>query len=138
MTYNIIDIQGIGTEFAEKLKAVNIHTTDDLLKYAPDEKSIKSLAVKTGITENLFTKWTKMAGLMRVNGIGPQYAELLFFSGVETVEKLREQPVDKLLRKLGEVNATRNLTNGLPNIADVQKWMQHAKEVQTPEPVVTR
>ncbi len=138
MTYNIVDIQGIGKEFADKLKVVNIHTTEDLLKFTPDETSVKALAAKTGISENLFAKWSKMAGLMRVNGIGPQYAELLFHSGVETVEKLREQPVDGLLRKLGEVNATRNLTNGLPNIADVQKWMQNAKEVTTPQPVVTR
>jgi hypothetical protein len=30
-------------------------------------------------------------------------------------DKLRQQPVDALVRKMGEVNATRNLTNGLPN-----------------------
>ena len=83
MTYNIVDIQGIGTEFAEKLKGLNIHTTEDLLKHAPDERSIEALAEKTGISDKLFEKWTKMAGLMRVSGIGPQYAELLFFSGVE-------------------------------------------------------
>lgn len=138
MTYNIVDIQGIGPEFTEKLKGLNIHTTDDLLKHAKDEKSIRALSEKTGISDKQFEKWTKMAGLMRVSGIGPQYAELLYFSGFDTVEKLREQPVDGLIRKLGEVNATRNLTNGLPNVADVQRWMEHIKEVRTPEPASVR
>lgn len=135
MTYNIVDIQGIGTEFTEKLKAANIHTTEDLLAQAKDAPAIKALAVKTGISEKLVEKWTRMAGLMRVDGIGPQYAELLFFSGVETVDKLRTQPADALLRKLGEVNATRNLTNGLPNVVDVQKWMEQLNTGKVPAAV---
>ena len=138
MTYNIVDIQGIGPEFAEKLKGVNIHTTDDLLKHATDEKNVKALSEKTGISDKQFEKWTKMAGLMRVNGIGPQYAELLYFSGVDTVEKLAAQPADGLLRKLGETNVTRNLTNALPNVTDVQKWMEAVKTMKTPEPVHAR
>lgn len=138
MTYNIVDIQGIGPEFAEKLKGLNIHTTDDLLKHAADPKSFKALSEKTGISEKNFEKWSSMAGLMRVSGIGPQYAELLFFSGVETVEKLREQPVDGLLKRLGEVNLTRNLTNALPNASDVQKWMENVKKMTTTEPAHVR
>ena len=138
MTYKIIDIQGIGPEFAEKLKAIHIHTTDDLMKHATDETSFKMLSEKTGISEKLFETWTRMAGLMRVNGIGPQYAELLYFSGVDTVEKLREQPVDDLLRKMGEVNTARKLTGALPNVSDVQKWMMNLRDLPTRETTAVR
>lgn len=138
MTYKIIDIQGIGPEYAEKLNAMHIHTTDDLMKHATDEQSFRMLSERTGISEKLFEKWTRMAGLMRVNGIGPQYAELLFFSGVDTVEKLREQPVDGLLTRLAEVNATRKLTGALPNATDVQRWMVNLRDVAAPEPTHTR
>lgn len=138
MTYKIIDIQGIGPEFAEKLKAVHIHTTDDLMKHASDATSSRMLSEKTGISEKLFETWTKMAGLMRVNGIGPQYAELLYFSGVETVEQLREQPVDALLRKMGEVNTARKLTGALPNASDVTKWMENLKQLPTLESTPVR
>lgn len=135
MTYKISDIQGIGPEFAQKLSTLGIHTTDDLMTHASDPSRFKMFAEKTGISDKLFEKWTRMAGLMRVNGIGPQYAELLYFSGVETVEQLREQPVDGLLRKLGEVNVARKLTGALPNATDVQRWMVNLKDVTTPEPV---
>ncbi len=138
MTYNIIDIQGIGADFAEKLKTFGVQNTDDLLKHTADEKSLKTMAEKTGITEKLLQKWSAMAGLMRVNGIGPQFAELLYFSGVDTVEKLREQPADGLLRKMTEVNATKNLTNALPKPADVTRWMDASRQVTTGEPVHAR
>jgi predicted flap endonuclease-1-like 5' DNA nuclease len=134
MTYKIIDIQGIGPEFTEKLKAAGIHTTDDLLKHT----GFKALSEKTGISEKLFDKWSKMAGLMRVDGIGPQFSELLYASGVETVEQLRDRPVNDLLKKMTEVNATSNLTNALPNVMDLQKWMDNSKSLPTLEPVHVR
>lgn len=133
MTYKIVDIQGIGPEFSEKLKSINVHTTEDLLKVATDEKAFGTLSQKTGISEKLFETWTGMARLMQVDGIGPQYAELLYHAGVDSVETLRKQPVDALLRKLGEVNATRNLSNALPHVTDVRKWMENIQDA----PVLT-
>ncbi len=139
MTYKITDIEGIGREYGEKLKSLGIQTTDDLLRHSADERSIRTLAEKSGVSEKLFEKWTKMSRLMRVNGIGPQYSELLFIAGVDTVEKLREQPVDGLVKKLAEVNATRNLTNALPTVTDVQKWMANARTTtHTPDPAPVR
>ena len=138
MTYKIMDIQGIGPEFNQKLTTLNIHTTDELLKHTMNGTNFKTLVEKTGISEKLFEQWTRMSLLMRVNGIGPQYAELLYFSGVDTVEKLRDKPAEDLIRKLAEVNATRNLTNALPSVVDVQRWVEQIRNMPTPEPVHVR
>ena len=133
MTYNITDIQGIGPEFHEKFKLANVHTTDDFLKVTADDTSMRKFCETTGLSENLVVKWTKMARLMNVKGVGPQYAELLYASGVESVEKLREQRPEDLLRRLGEVNATKKLTAALPQLSDIVKWKEHVST--TPQPV---
>ena len=49
MTYKIIDIQGIGPVYAEKLIAAGIETVDQLLAEAAAPKGRKALEEKTGI-----------------------------------------------------------------------------------------
>src|SRR6266436_7776263 len=51
MTYPISEIEGISAFFASKLKSVGIRTTDALLEAAHSVKGRKTLAAKTGISE---------------------------------------------------------------------------------------
>ena len=83
MSYNITDIEGIGPAYAEKLAAANIATTDDLLDKCSTPAGRAAVAAATGMGESTILKWTNMADLMRVSGIGRQYAELLEASGGE-------------------------------------------------------
>ena len=77
MKYKIIDIEGVGDVFAEKLIAVGIKDTDVLLEKCAKKKGRKDLAEETGISEKLILKWTNHADLIRIHGVGPQFAELL-------------------------------------------------------------
>ena len=53
MAYKIIDIEGIGPAYAEKLEAAGVKTTDDLLDKADNKKGREKLAEETGISEKL-------------------------------------------------------------------------------------
>ena len=84
MSYKIIDIEGIGEAYAPKLIEQGIETVEQLLDACEAPTGRKIIAEKTGISEKLILKWTNHADLFRINGIGPQFAELLEAGGVDS------------------------------------------------------
>ncbi len=129
MNYKIIDIEGIGAAYAEKMVAAGIKTTDDLLEKCAKPAGRKALAEETGISPKLILTWTNHVDLMRINGVGPQFSELLEAAGVDTVKELQHRVPANLQAKLEEVNAQKNLVNRVPSVAEVEKMVAQAKEL---------
>ena len=134
MDYKIIDIEGIGDVYAEKLIAAGINKVSELLEKCAGPKGRKALAEETGISEKLILKWTNHADLFRINGVGPQFAELLEAAGVDTVKEFRHRVAENLQPKLEETNAAKNICNRVPAVSEIQKMIDQAKEL---EPKVT-
>lgn len=134
MAYKIIDIQGIGPVYAEKLIAEGIETVDQLLEKGCCPKGRKELEEKTGIRADLILTWVNHADLFRVKGVGPQFAELLEAAGVDTVKELRNRNAANLAAKMLEVNEAKHLTRRVPVEKEIQKYIDEAKAL---EPVVT-
>ena len=134
MSYPIIDIEGIGKVYTEKLHAVGLRTTDDLLEAAKDPKGRKTLAEKSGIDESRILSWANKADLMRIKGVAEEYSDLLEAAGVDTVKELRHRRADHLTAKMAEVNAEKKLVRQLPSETQVAAWIEHAKELP---PVMT-
>lgn len=134
MKYNIIDIEGVGDAYAEKLKATGIKTVDGLLEAGATAKGRKNLAETTGISEKLILRWVNHADLFRINGVGPQFAELLEAAGVDTVKEMRHRNAENLAAKMAEVNEQKHLTRRSPTAAELQKMID---EAATLEPMVT-
>lgn len=130
MAYNIVEIEGVGEVYAEKLKAAGINTVDALLEKCAAPAGRKDLAEATEISEKLILKWTNHADLFRINGIGPQFAELLEASGVDTVKELRHRVAANLTAKLEEVNEQKKLVRRVPAEVEVQKMIDQAKELE--------
>jgi predicted flap endonuclease-1-like 5' DNA nuclease len=128
MAYKIDEIEGIGPAYGEKLGGAGIRNTDDLLKYCCDPKGRKEISEKTGISEKHILGWTNMADLMRVSGVGRQYAELLEASGVDTIKELRNRNAENLTAKMKEVNDEKNLANATPSTSMVEEWIAQAKK----------
>ncbi|MBQ9640182.1 MAG: DUF4332 domain-containing protein [Bacteroidaceae bacterium] len=129
MAYKIIDIEGVGEVYAEKLIAAGITKVDELLEKCAAPAGRKALAEETGIAEKLILKWTNHADLFRISGVGPQFAELLEAAGVDTVKELKHRVAENLQKKLEEVNAQKNLCNRVPAVSEVQKMIDQAKEL---------
>ena len=91
MVYKIIDIEGVGDVYAEKLIAAGIKDTDIILEKCAKPAGRKALEEETGISGKLILKWANHADLMRINGVGPQFSELLEASGVDSVKELRNR-----------------------------------------------
>ena len=134
MTNKITDIEGIGPSYAEKLVAAQITTTEHLLQKCGSAKGRKSVAQATGVSESTLLKWANMADVMRISGVGSQYAELLEAAGVDTIKELRTRNVENLVAKMNEINAEKKLTRGSATVASVTKWIDQAKSM---DPMIT-
>ena len=99
-----------------------------------DPKGRKALAEATEISEKLILRWTNHADLFRINGVGPQFAELLEKAGVDTVKEFRHRVAENLQPKLEEINAEFHICGRVPAVTEVQKMIDQAKEL---EPKVT-
>ena len=129
MIYKIVDIQGIGEAYATKLIAAGVATVDQLLEKGKDAKGRKALAEATGISEKNILTWVNHADLFRINGVGPQFSELLEASGVDTVKELATRNAENLVAKMEEVNAQKRLTKVVPSVEQVKKIIEQAKNL---------
>ena len=134
MDYKIIDIEGVGDVYAEKLVAAGINKVSELLEKCAAPKGRKELAEATGISEKLILRWTNHADLFRINGVGPQFSELLEKAGVDTVKEFRHRVAENLQPKLEEIleeiNAEFHICGRVPAVAEIQKMIDQAKELE--------
>ena len=129
MAYKIIDVEGIGEVYSKKLIEAGINNVDDLLEKCAKPAGRKALAEETGISAKLILTWTNHADLMRINGVGPQFSELLEAAGVDTVKEFRHRKAENLVPKMEEINAEKKLVGRVPSVAEVQKMIDQAKKL---------
>lgn len=134
MDYKIIDIEGVGDVYAEKLVAAGINKVSELLEKCAAPKGRKELAEATGIAEKLILRWTNHADLFRIKGVGPQFSELLEAAGVDTVKEFRHRVAENLFEKIKETNDAKHLVRRIPSVKELTKMIALAKELK---PVMT-
>ena len=122
-------IEGIGEGFEKKLKGMGISSVELLLSQGDSKAKRTKIAAETGISENLVLKFVNHADLMRIKGIGAEYADLLEASGVDTVPELSKRRPDNLFAKMVEVNGEKKLVRKLPTERMIEGWIAQAKEL---------
>lgn len=122
-------IEGVGESYEIKLKEAGITSVAALLNACAAKKDRTALAKKTGITEKLVLKWANHADLMRIKGIGGEYAELLEAAGVDTVPELSKRKPEALVTKMASVNETKKLVRKMPTLKQVSDWIKQATEL---------
>lgn len=133
MSTKLETIEGIGPSTADKLRAADVATVEGLLKAGATPSGRNQLEGATGISGSRILTLVNMADLMRIKGVGGEYAELLQASGVDTVKELRNRNAGNLAAKMDEVNAEKELTRRVPNADVVSGWVAEAK---TLDPVI--
>lgn len=126
---SIIDIEGVGDAYAQKLKAAGISTTEALLEKGGTPKGRKELAEQTGISDALILRWVNHADLYRIKGVGSEYSELLEAAGVDTVVELAKRNAENLHQKMVEVNEAKKKVRKLPVQSQVSDWVEQAKQL---------
>lgn len=127
---SIAAIDGIGDKSATKLRKAGIRTTEALLKRASTRKGREEVASATGLPAEEILGWVNRADLMRIKGIGSEYADLLEAAGVDTVKELRRRNSKSLSARMTELNESRRLVRRLPTEAMVLTWIEHSKSLE--------
>jgi predicted flap endonuclease-1-like 5' DNA nuclease len=128
----IIDVEGIGAANAAKLEAAGVATTEDLLSTGGSARGREVLAAATGISAKHLLEWVNHADLMRLDGVGSEYADLLEAAGVDSPAELANRNAANLATTFQEVVAARpSLVRRIPSEETVAGWIAQAKGLDT-------
>jgi predicted flap endonuclease-1-like 5' DNA nuclease len=126
----IEDVEGIGPTFAEKLVAAGVGTTEKLLDRGASDAGRSALAAETGVSQQLILKWVNHADLMRIDGVGSEYADLLEAAGVDSCAELPRRNAANLAITFQELDAARpNTVRRVPSEEMVRGWIAQADQL---------
>ncbi|MDX1612074.1 MAG: DUF4332 domain-containing protein, partial [Candidatus Thermoplasmatota archaeon] len=126
----VIDIEGIGETYANRLEDAGIVTIPQLL-----EVDVAAIAKAAQVSEKVARSWVTMAELIEIKGIGPQYAELLVRAGISGQADLAVRDPNELAGELQSLEAGREnrIQGNVIGAKRVANWIRAAGG--TPGPV---
>lgn len=83
----------------------------------------------TGLDEHTIMAAVEKQNLMRIDGVGIVYADLLHASGVASVPDLARRNPANLTVKMTAVNASEEITEDMPGEEQVADWVKQAGEL---------
>jgi predicted flap endonuclease-1-like 5' DNA nuclease len=119
------DIEGIGTVYARRLRRAGVRTVADLRDVDPD-----ALGAEIKVSSTLVSEWADMSNLMRVEGIGPQYSEMLVKSGYRAIADVAVADPEQVLADVERTTKARQmpLNRAQIGLAIVSRWVQAARQ----------
>jgi predicted flap endonuclease-1-like 5' DNA nuclease len=126
----IEDVEGIGATYAASLTEAGVPTSDDLLERGARPSGRKGLEDATGISGKLILEWVNHVDLMRIDGVGSEYADLLEAAGVDSPAELGNRNATTLANTFQEVVAARpGIVRRVPSVGEVEGWIAQSKEL---------
>lgn len=123
-------VQAIGAQHAEILRQkAGITSVSSLLKVGGKPDGRRWLSDVTGIDLELIQSWVNLADMLRVKGVGVEYAHLLTEVGIAAIYQLQEETPDNLYQNLQVVNTSRRMVRRLPTVEMIADWIEQAKEL---------
>jgi predicted flap endonuclease-1-like 5' DNA nuclease len=124
------EVEGIGPIHAEQLALAGIATADALLEQGAKPGGRAAIEKATGISQTLILKWVNRIDLMRLNGVGSEYSDLLEAAGVDSPAELAGRNAANLATTFQEVDAARpDMVRRVPTEAEVAGWIAQAKSL---------
>ena len=125
----IDEIRSLPHKEATRLRKAGVRTTEALLKKAATRPGRGELSQASGIPTADLLRWVNIADLMRIKGVGGEYAELLSLCGVNTLKELRRRNGVALTAKILSVNGRKDLVRRMPTEAMVESWIDRASKL---------
>jgi predicted RecB family nuclease len=125
----IDQVAGIDHKSATKLRKAGVRTSKALIECASTRRGRTALSKETGLTPKDLQVWVHHADLLRVKGIGAEYASLLVEAGVDTLRDLRRRNPTALLAKVIGMNGSQKIVDRLPTEGMVEGWISAANKL---------
>ena len=123
----LVNIEGIGEHYAEKLAQARIGSTQGLLKRCSTRRGRNDVARQCGVSTKKLLDFVNRADLFRIRGVGEEYSDLLEASGVDTVPELAVRNAQHLHERMICVNDKKHLVRRPPARKQISNWIQQAK-----------
>lgn len=123
--HEVEDVEGIGSTYAEALEATGIQDTEQLWKADPE-----AVADELDIAHRRVRNWQDQGELMALDGVGPQYAELMVRAGIRSIGELAVWDPDPLMKAVEDKQAELDVKIQGAKLSEkrARTWIQQAKE----------
>ena len=116
-------------------KQADINTPEELVREGGTRAKREGIANKTDgkLSYDEVTKWVRIADLMRingVNGIGEEYATMLYNIKVMSPQMLATLKSQTLLKNLEDAKEKKIIDDRIPSIKILRKWIGIAKRMK--------
>lgn len=124
------EVEGIGPVYGAKLVGVGVTSTDDLLERGAKPSGRQGLEDATGISHALILEWVNHVDLMRIDGVGSEYSDLLEAAGVDSPAELAQRNATNLATTVQEVAAARpGIVRRIPSETELADWIAQSKKL---------
>lgn len=126
----IDQVAGIGQRQATRLRKAGVRTSKSLSECASTRRGRTQLSKTTGLSPKDLQLWVHHADLLRIKGVGAEYAALLVEAGVDTLRDLRRRNPTALLAKIIGMNGSQRVVDRLPTESMVEGWISAAGDLE--------
>ncbi|MGB8698680.1 MAG: DUF4332 domain-containing protein [Thermosynechococcaceae cyanobacterium] len=131
----LAQLPGLSSTDCQKLEALGVETTWDLLQRTRRPGKQIDLAAQLHLSERWVRKWVALAELSHVPSVGCQYCGLLLHAGVTSVEQLAAMTTHTLHRQILRLQVTATQNRALcPHPGMVAQWIQEAQQYRRSQP----
>ena len=126
--YSIDLLPGVSAAQAQQLSSLGILTTFDLLRQGNRLQQRQVLSAKLSTHIKHVNKWTALANLARIPGVGCDYCGLLLNAGVSTPQQLATMSAQRLQPQLARLQIQLlNRADLAPGMGQVAGWIRAAQ-----------
>ncbi|PIQ24316.1 hypothetical protein COW36_23975 [bacterium (Candidatus Blackallbacteria) CG17_big_fil_post_rev_8_21_14_2_50_48_46] len=131
-SYPLQEIKGLAHTFVNKLKELNIRTTEDILRVASNRKNRDMISKRTGLSERSILRLVHTADICRVPSMGPENAAMLELIAITTLAEMMKLKPLELYNKIQQAKIKMNQQGilFLPTKKQVAQWFEEASELQ--------
>lgn len=128
--HDINQLPGLTAAQITQLNSCGISTTFDLLRQGNSLPQRQQLSKQLGTNIKYINKWTALANLARIPGVGCGYCGLLLHAGVSTPQQLSSMTVQRLHPQLTRLQVQLlNRADLAPSVGQVAGWIEQAKSM---------
>ena len=129
----IDQLPGLSVAQIAQLNSCGILTTFDLLRQGNRLEQRQQLSKKLSTNIKYVNKWTALANLARIPGVGCEHCGLLLHAGVSTPQQLAGMTVQRLHPQLMKLQVQLfNRADLAPSVGQVASWIAQAKALTQP------
>lgn len=116
----LIDLPFIESDIINKLESNGIKDSKQLFEIAAKLSDRQKLSEKYKLPLNKLSELVCLCDLVRITGVGPVFARIIFDSGIFTVKNFLSYDADDLLERLTKINSEKGLTKAKFTLKDIE------------------